>query len=109
MAGSTACLRLSQRRCAFVMAFIALPDGSVRRIITLHDGTLEKQEVLIRPQWQLLAARSGLGLSQGEFARAAGGSVRALQEWEQGQKNPSGARSLTKLVSLHLELLAGSD
>ncbi len=46
-------------------------------------------------------------MSQAEFARATGVSVRTLQEWEQGRKQPSGAaQSLLKLVSRHPELLA---
>ena len=71
------------------------------------DGTLEKQEVLAGPQWQLMAARAKSGLSQSEFARATDVSVRTLQEWEQGRKVPSGAaQSLLKLISRHPELLA---
>lgn len=87
--------------------FEPLMDGSVRRTVTLADGTVQTQEVLIGPKWQLLAARSQSGLSQSEFARATGVSVRTLQEWEQGRKVPSGAaRSLLKLVSRHPHLLA---
>lgn len=87
--------------------FESLVDGSVRRTVTLADGTVQSQEVLIGPKWQLLAARSQSGLSQSEFARATGVSVRTLQEWEQGRKVPSGAaRSLLKLVSRHPHLLA---
>ena len=54
----------------------------------------------------LQGLRAGAGLSQSQFARAAGVSVRTLQEWEQGRKRPSGAaQSLLKLVSRHPELL----
>ena len=84
-----------------------MADGSVRRTVLRADGTVERQEVLVGPQWQLLAARTQAGLSQSEFARATGVSVRTLQEWEQGRKVPSGAaQSLLKLVSRHPELLA---
>jgi putative transcriptional regulator len=87
--------------------FEPLPDGSVRRTVVRGDGTVEKQEVLEGPKWQLMAARSQSGLSQSAFARATGVSVRTLQEWEQGRKVPSGAaQSLLKLVSRHPELLA---
>lgn len=87
--------------------FEPLPDGSVRRTVTLADGTVHSQEVFSGPKWQLLAARTQAGLSQSEFARATGVSVRTLQEWEQGRKVPSGAaRSLLKLVSRHPHLLA---
>lgn len=87
--------------------FEPLMDGSVRRTVTLANGTVQSQEVLVGPKWQLLAARSQSGLSQSEFAKATGVSVRTLQEWEQGRKVPSGAaRSLLKLVSRHPHLLA---
>lgn len=99
---------LAAGRWARKTTFEALPDGSVRRTVVRADGALEKQEVLVGPQWQLLAARAASGLSQAEFARATGVSVRTLQEWEQGRKKPSGAaQSLLKLVSRHPELLAG--
>jgi putative transcriptional regulator len=98
---------LQAGKAARTTRFETMPDGSVRRTVTLADGSIQKDEVLQGPQWQLLAARTQAGLSQSEFARATGVSVRTLQEWEQGRKTPSGAaRSLLKLVSRHPELLA---
>ncbi|MDA0712063.1 MAG: helix-turn-helix domain-containing protein [bacterium] len=44
--------------------------------------------------------RSRVGLSQTEFAELLGVSVRTLQDWEQGRRNPSGAaRTLLMVVS----------
>jgi len=87
--------------------FEPLPDGSVRRTVTFADGTVQTREVLTGPKWQLLAARTQADLSQSEFAKATGVSVRTLQEWEQGRKVPGGAaQSLLKLVSRHPHLLA---
>ncbi|HEY5582277.1 MAG TPA: hypothetical protein VIK56_14165 [Rhodoferax sp.] len=60
-------------------SFEPLADGSVRRTVLGADGTVEKQEVLVGPQWQLMAARAQSGLSQSEFTRATGVSVRTLQ------------------------------
>lgn len=75
--------------------------------MTLADGTVQSDEVLVGPQWQLLAVRMRAGMSQRDFARATGISVRTLQEWEQGRKVPSGAaQSLLKLINRHPELLA---
>lgn len=97
---------MADGRWARRTSFEALPDGSVRRTVVQADGTLERQDVLVGPQWLLLAARAASGMSQAEFARATGVSVRTLQEWEQGRKTPSGAaQSLLKLVSRHPELL----
>jgi putative transcriptional regulator len=88
-------------------SFETLPDGSVRRTVTLPGGVVQTQEVLVGAKWQLLAARAQSGLSQAAFSRATGVSVRTLQEWEQGRKVPSGAaQTLLKLVSRHPELLA---
>ena len=43
--------------------------------------------------------RTRTGLSQGQFARLIGVSVRTLQEWEQGRRTPSGpARTLLELA-----------
>ncbi len=98
---------LQANKAARTTTFEPLTDGSVRRTVTLANGTVQTQETLVGPQWQLLAARTQAGLSQSEFARATGVSVRTLQEWEQGRKVPSGAaQSLLKLVSRHPELLA---
>jgi putative transcriptional regulator len=46
--------------------------------------------------------RESIGLSQQDFARLLGVSIRTLQEWEQGRRSPSGAART-------LLLLAGQD
>lgn len=38
-----------------------------------------------------LQARARMALSQSQFAKLLGVSVRTLQEWEQGRKKPTGA------------------
>lgn len=44
-------------------------------------------------------ARLKLGVSQSAFAQLLGVSVRTLQEWEQGRREPSGAaRTLLKIA-----------
>jgi len=55
--------------------------------------------------------RTKTGLSQTEFAKLLGVSVRTLQDWEQGRRQPSGAaKSLLKIAEKHpatlLELAA---
>jgi putative transcriptional regulator len=43
--------------------------------------------------------RENLGLSQAQFARLMGVSVRTLQEWEQGRRSPSGAARTLLLIA----------
>jgi putative transcriptional regulator len=43
--------------------------------------------------------RESLGLSQAQFARLMGVSVRTLQEWEQGRRSPSGAARTLLLIA----------
>ena len=50
--------------------------------------------------------RNRVGLSQSEFARLLGVSVRTLQEWEQGRRAPSGpARMLLTIAHKNPKLL----
>jgi putative transcriptional regulator len=45
------------------------------------------------------AVREKTGLSQAEFARLLGVSVRTLQEWEQGRRAPSGAARTLLMIA----------
>ena len=48
--------------------------------------------------------RKQAGLSQVQFARLPGVSVRTLQDWEQGRRRPSGAaRTLMMIASKNLQ------
>ena len=45
-------------------------------------------------------ARNRVGMSQSEFAKLLGVSVRTLQDWEQGRREPSGAaKTLLRIAS----------
>lgn len=53
-----------------------------------------------------LEARQQIGLSQREFAEILGVSVRTLQAWEQGKRNPSkGASVLLKIAKAEPQTL----
>ena len=55
---------------------------------------------------EILRARVAVGLSQAAFASLLGVSVRTLQEWEQGRREPSGAaRTLIRVATRHPEVL----
>jgi putative transcriptional regulator len=45
------------------------------------------------------SVREKTGLSQAEFARLLGLSVRTLQEWEQGRRAPSGAARTLLMIA----------
>ncbi len=52
-------------------------------------------------------ARQVSGLSQAQFADLLGISMRTLQKWEQGEREPSGAaKSLIRIAQKHPEVLA---
>ena len=54
----------------------------------------------------VVAARNASGLCQTQFAELLGISVRTLQQWEQGEREPSGAaKSLIRIAQRHPEVL----
>jgi putative transcriptional regulator len=59
---------------------------AVREIKAGKTGRVFKVEVT-----EATEARFKLGMSQPEFAEMLGVSVRTLQDWEQGRRQPSGA------------------
>ena len=58
--------------------------GEQGRIITVPD---------------IAKTRAKVGLSQTQFARLMGVSVRTLQDWEQGRRRPSGAARTLLMVA----------
>ena len=55
------------------------------------------------------AIRKNMNLSQSAFAGLLGVSVRTLQEWEQGRRQPRGpAQSLLRIAKKHPEALLDS-
>ncbi len=79
--------------------FTRRADGAWRRRIVLADGAVEKDEI-IPASASAKVARAGTGLSQAQFAKLIGVSIRTLQEWEQGRKRSSGpASALLRIVA----------
>lgn len=67
---------------------------SVREMKGGRRGRVHK--VAVPP---IMTARLKLGLSQARFARMLGVSVRTLQDWEQGRREPSGAAKTLILIA----------
>jgi putative transcriptional regulator len=89
--------------------FTRRADGAWRRRIVLADGTVEKDEI-IPASASAQVARAGTGLSQAQFAKLIGVSLRTLQEWEQGRKRPSGPASvLLRIVALDPRVVAALE
>mgnify|MGYP001352824805 CR=1 FL=1 len=69
--------------------------GKVTTAITLGAGTIDA-----------IAIRQQLGVSQAKFALLLGISLRTLQGWEQGRRQPKGAeRTLLRLVDRNPDAL----
>lgn len=67
----------------------------------LLQSVLEMKSGQVHVVWSpVIEARKKTGLSQSQFAALMGVSIRTLQGWEQGRKQPSGAaRTLLTIAS----------
>ena len=71
-----------------IVAFEAKRDIGEELLQSIRDMKAGRGQAVVSPA---IEARSKTGLSQSQFATLLGVSVRTLQGWEQGRKQPSGA------------------
>ena len=56
--------------------------------------------------YPIVRARENSGLSQAKFAQLLGVSIRTIQDWEQGRREPNAAaKTLIKVAELHPAVL----
>ena len=78
-------------------AYEATRDVAAELLLSVREMKAGRLHVVSSPA---VAAREKTGLSQSQFATLLGVSVRTLQGWEQGRKQPSGAaRTLLAIAS----------
>ncbi len=103
----------------FIKAVKKISETEIKRKLVTDADNPERWEEPItvlpsrapRPEWygptkQIIRAREKSALSQAQFAALLGVSVRTLQDWEQGRREPSAAaKTLIKIAELHPRLL----
>lgn len=83
--------------------FEASRDLGTELLKSVRQMMASKGHVVLSP---VILARKKSGLSQAEFAKLLGVSVRTLQEWEQGRRQPSGAaKTLIAIAERRPEVL----
>jgi len=71
----------------------------MKMVLAHQRGKIELEQVWPKPV-DVKAIRKGVKMSQAEFSRAYGISKRALQEWEQGGRQPdSAARAYLTVIA----------
>ena len=71
-----------------LLAYEVTRDLAADLLESVRQMKAGKMQVVLSPA---IEARERTGLSQSQFATLLGVSVRTLQGWEQGRKQPSGA------------------
>lgn len=72
-----------------------------------QEEVINMKTLIIHEVSNAMQARQSMGVSQLEFAKKLGVSVRTYQEWEQGRRTPTGAaKTLLTLIIKKPELIS---
>ncbi len=83
-----------------------LANELVSGITALKNGK-DKSIILLPSHSDITTLRANLNLSQAQFAKTIGISVKTLQNWEQARRSPQGpARALLQIIAKYPEILA---
>jgi putative transcriptional regulator len=84
----------------------AFQDDLMQSVRSMKGARAARRtNVLVTPAAQ---ARVRVGLTQAAFADLLGVSVRTLQDWEQGRRDPTGAaQTLLRVAAKHPKILRG--
>ncbi|AIW92004.1 DNA-binding protein [Bordetella pertussis] len=75
-------------------------QASLKQAVAIRQGKMPPSRVFKVETVDVKATREKTHMSQTEFAKAIHVSVRTLQNWEQGHRNPTGpAMALLKIVA----------
>lgn len=97
--GRAAAFHKDHQQTATTTTFGADLIEGLKQVLEHQHGKVELEQVWPRPI-DVKAIRQRVKMSQAEFSRAYGISIRALQEWEQGGRRPdSTARAYLTVIA----------
>ncbi len=96
---------MQSRKRARDTEMLAFQKDLLRSVKQMRAGKAARRTRVKVPP--VVSARQASGRSQAQFAQVLGISMRTLQKWEQGEREPSGAaRSLIRIAQRDPKVLA---